>query len=147
MATRHTFRCPTCGEEMRKSTLFDAVKAVADHSEPACRRCGASTALHLSFDFALGVQHKNAEVLASFYPHSPECWDFGGRTVTFYPFLIVAKREERDRAVWLPYWHVVQDDEEKNLKKYGQWAPFMDMKLFKDLLAQARNAGFLNHEA
>jgi hypothetical protein len=123
------------------------VKAVAQHSEPACRRCGASTALHLSFDFALDVPHKNAEVLASFYPHPPEDWrDSSGRTVTFYPFLIVTKREGRDQAVWLPYWHVIRDGEKENLK-YGQWAPFMDMKLFKDLLSQARNAGFLNHEA
>jgi hypothetical protein len=86
-----------------KSTLFDAVKAVADNSKPECRRCGASTDLHLSFDFALGVQDKNAKVLASFYPHPPEDWPCDGRTVTFYPFLVVAKREGRDQAVWLPY--------------------------------------------
>jgi len=63
-------------------------------------------ALHLSFDFALGMQDKNAEVLASFYPHQPEDWR--GGTVTFYPFLTVTKREGRDKAVWLPYWHVTQ---------------------------------------
>ncbi len=101
----------------------------------------------VAFDFALCVREKNAEVLASFYPHPPEDWlDAGGRTVTFYPFLIVTKREGRDQAVWLPYWHVIRDGEKENLK-YGQWTPFMDMELFKDLLAQARNAGFLNHEA
>jgi hypothetical protein len=101
-------------------------------------------ALHLSFDFALGVQDKNAEVLASFYPHQPEDWR--GGTVTFYPFLIVTKREGRDKAVWLPYWHVTQDGEKKTIK-YGQWAPFMDMELFEDLLSQARSAGYLNDEA
>jgi hypothetical protein len=72
MATRHKFRCPTCREETRESRLFDAVKAVADDSKPACRRCGGSTILHLDFDFALGVQDKMAEVLASFYPHQLE---------------------------------------------------------------------------
>jgi hypothetical protein len=120
VATHHYFRCPECPEETRKkSTLFRALKAVAEHSEPACRRCGASTALHLSFDFALGVQDKNAEVLASFYPHPPEPWTDSGRTLTFYPFLIVTKREGRDQAVWLPYWHVVRVGDKENLK-YGQ---------------------------
>ncbi len=146
MTTRHTFRCPACGGETRVSTLFGALKAVAEHSEPACRLCGASTALHLSFALALGVGDKDAEVLASFYPHPPEDWPDSGRTVTFYPFLVVTQREGRDRAVWLPYWHVVRDGEKENLK-YGQWAPFMDMKLFEDLLAQAHNAGFLEHDA
>jgi hypothetical protein len=123
------------------------VKAVAVDNKPECRCCGASTDLHLSFDFALGVQDNNAKVLGSFYPRPPEDWtDSSGRTVTFYPFLIVTKREERDQAVWLPYWHVVRDGKKKTLK-YGQWAPFMDMKLFEDLLSQARNAGYLNDEA
>jgi hypothetical protein len=69
-----------------------------------------------------------------------------GGTVTFYLFLIVTKREGRDKAVWLPYWHVTQDGEKKTIK-YGQWAPFMDMELFEDLLSQARSAGYLNDEA
>jgi hypothetical protein len=111
-------------ENAEKSRLFDAVKAVADDSKPACRRCGGSTALHLSFDFALGAQDKNAKVLASFHPRPPENWCLvsGRRTVTFYPFLVVTEREGRDQAVWLPYWHVVQTGEKENLK-YGQWAP------------------------
>jgi len=122
------------------------VKNVAEDNKPACRSCGASTDLHLSFDFALCVQDKDAKVLASFYPHQLEEWPCEGRTVTFYPFLIVTEREGRDRAVWLPYWHVVRDGGKDN-PKYGQWAPFMDMELFEDLLSQARNDGFLNHEA
>ena len=56
----------------------------------------------LAFDFPLCVREKNAEVLASFYPHPPEDWPCDGRTMTFYPFLVVAKREGRDQAVWLP---------------------------------------------
>jgi hypothetical protein len=121
------------------------VKAVADNRKPECRRYGTSTTLHLTFDFALGVQDKDAEVLASFHPCPPEDWCLvsGKRTVTFYPFLVVTKREGGDRAVWLPYWHVVGDGE-KVERKYGQWAPFMDMELFEDLLAQARNKSFLN---
>jgi hypothetical protein len=119
------------------------VKAVAEHNKPECRRCGDSTVLHLSFDFALDVPHKKTEVLASYHPDPLEQWcDSGGRKVMFYPFLVVMKREERDQAVWLPYWHVVRDGEKDNFK-YGQWAPFMDMKLFKDLLSQARDDGYL----
>jgi hypothetical protein len=114
VTTRHTFRCPECEEGPRKSRLFGAVKAGAEHSEAPCRRCGASTALHFSFDFAIDASHKIAVVLASFYPHPPEDWrDTGGRTVTFYSFLIVTKREGRARAVWLPYWHVIRDGEKK----------------------------------
>jgi len=101
--------------------------------------------LNLSFDFALGASGKNSVVIASFYPHSPEQWweESRERTVTFCPFLVVTKREGRDQAIWLPYWHLIQDDEKVN-HKYGQWAPLMDLKLFEDLLTQARCAGFLD---
>jgi hypothetical protein len=81
------------------------------------------------------VEDKNAEVLASFHPHQPEEWPCDGDTVTFYPFLVVTKREGHDQAVWLPYWHVVGDGEKVN-RKYGQWAPFMKLELFEDLLSQ-----------
>jgi hypothetical protein len=93
------------------------------------------------------VPDRNAKVLVSFYPDHDqlESWNFRGRTVTFYPFLVITERENRDQAAWLPYWHVIQDGEKKS-RKYGQWAPFMDMKLLEDLLTQARNADFLNHE-
>jgi hypothetical protein len=144
MATRYTFQCPACKKETkRKETLFGALRAVSEQNLPVCY-CGASTTLHLSFDFALNASGKNSVVLASFYPDPLETWlNSFGRTVTFYPFLVVTKREGRDQAVWLPYWHGVRDGE-KERYKYGQWAPFMDMELFEDLLTQARNAGFLN---
>lgn len=146
MTAHHAFRCPACGEETRWRILFNALRAVAEQNVPACR-CGASTALHLPFEFALDVPDKNAEVLASFLPHQLEYWqDSRGRTVTFDPFLVITKREGHDQAVWLPNWHVIRDGE-KERRKYGQWAPFMDMKLFEDLLTQARSTGFLNHEA
>jgi hypothetical protein len=86
MTTHHAFRCPACGEETRWRILFNALRAVAEQNVPACR-CGASTALHLTFDFALDVPDKNAEVLASFLPHQLGYWqDSRGRTVTFYRF-------------------------------------------------------------
>jgi len=49
----------------------------------------------------------------------------------------VVLRRGRTRAYWLPYWHV-----EAGKEKYGQWAPFMNERSFKDLLLQARQKGY-----
>lgn len=144
MATHRFFRCPVCREQKRAKSLFSALKAVADNSTPKCPQHATPMSLNLSFDFALDASGKNSVVIASFYPHPPEQWeDSRERTVTFCPFLVVTKREERDQAIWLPYWHLIQEDEKTN-HKYGQWAPLMDMELFEDLLTQARCAGFLD---
>ena len=82
MTTLHTFRCPACGEGRRASTLFEALRGVAEQNVPACR-CGTSIALHLTFDFALDVPDKYAEVLGSFLPDPLEdSWqDSRGRTL------------------------------------------------------------------
>ena len=66
--------------------------------------------------------------------------DVDGNTITFYPFLVVVERHGRGNAIWLPYWHVVEDGIRRK-KKFGQWAPFMDEKLFVDLIVQARENG------
>ncbi len=44
-------------------------------------------------------------------------------------------------SVWFPYWHVV-GHLKKPKYKYGQWAPFMDMRLFGELLRQAEDKGY-----
>lgn len=76
-----------------------------------------------------------------FLPTSPECWtDSKKRKVTFLPFLVILARHGRQDAVWLPYWHVVEDSK-RVFQKYGQWAPFMDAHRFEDLISQARSAG------
>lgn len=99
--------------------------------------------LHLRFDFGLDAVGKDQVVEAAFVPRNPESWpDSLGRTVTFWPFLVITRREKRDRAVWLPYWHIVEDGP-RRISKYGQWAPFMDDVLFADLLRQARDSGRL----
>ncbi len=43
------------------------------------------------------------------------------------------------QAFWLPYWHIKSD-----MRKYGQWAPTIAEPEFRDLLAQARKAGYLD---
>jgi hypothetical protein len=68
--------------------------------------------------------------------------DQQGRRVTFWPFLVFTQRDGRERAVWLPYWHTIEDGGTR-ISRYGQWAPFMDGHLFTNLLDQARAAGYL----
>jgi hypothetical protein len=100
----------------------------------------------MTFDFGLGVIDKECMIEAVFHPHLLESWnDRDGSKVTFYPFLVVLKRGGRDRAVWMPYWHVIESNGGKRPKeKYGQWAPLMDAPLFESLLAQAHKAGVLS---
>jgi hypothetical protein len=98
----------------------------------------------LEFEFGLGAPDKRAAVVGSFLPKVPEAWrDRNGASVTFYPFLVVVERYGRERATWLPYWHVIEH-EGRRQTKYGQWAPFMDRHLFEDLVAQAVRAGMLS---
>ena len=97
----------------------------------------------MSFAFGLDAGGKDQVVEAAFVPEATEDWtDRQGRHATFWPFLVVARRDGRSRAVWLPYWHIVEDGK-KRISKYGQWAPFMDDHLFASLLAQARASGYL----
>jgi hypothetical protein len=124
-------------------TLFDALKEYANVGQPACARCGMPMSLRLRFAFGLGAGDTECTVAACFVPRQLEQWsDATGQGVTFYPFLVVLQRHGREAAVWLPYWHVVATGRSLTTK-YGQWAPFMDEHLFRDLLAQARQSGYL----
>jgi len=78
----------------------------------------------------------------SFLPKPPPQWQDGDRDVIFYPFLVILERDGTERAAWLPYFHVVRSGK-KTVRKYGQWAPFMSIGLFEDLLRQAHEAGYL----
>ena len=98
--------------------------------------------LHLTFDFALGATGKDTVAIASFLPKPPPQWQDGDRDVIFYPFLVILERDGTERAAWLPYFHVVRSGK-KTVRKYGQWAPFMSIGLFEDLLRQAHEAGYL----
>lgn len=80
--------------------------------------------------------------MAAFLPRRIEKWPDHGKKIAFYPFLVVLRQENRKRTVWLPYWHEVKE-RGKSRVKYGQWAPFMDERLFVSLFAQARKAGYV----
>ena len=135
MATERHFECE-CGHS-RCISLFDALRDF--QKRRACAGCGQPKRLHLTFPFEVGVGPTKCEVLAAFLPRKREQWhDRSGKLITFYPFLVVLKRERRKEAFWLPYWH-----DRAGTKLYGQWAPFMDAYLFRDLLTQARKADFV----
>jgi hypothetical protein len=124
--------------------MFSALRRLAQHQMPACPQCQQPMQLHLTYAFALGVTKRDALALAAFLPADPPKWDDQGRVVTFYPFLVVVERAPSERAAWLPYFHVVRDPTtQKVVSKYGQWAPFLGLALFEDLLVQARKAGYL----
>jgi hypothetical protein len=95
--------------------------------------------LRLSFDLGLNAPNPPCVLRDCFVPRELESWkEKDGSPVTFYPFLVILNRGRR-LAAWLPYWHVVER-KKREIKKYGQWAPLMDFKLFSDLLAQARSS-------
>ena len=95
----------------------------------------------------MGIGDADAVALAGFLPTSCPTWKDNGRDVTFYPFMIVVERSNNERAFWLPYFHVIRDPaKSKPICKYGQWAPFMRVDLFEDVLRQARSAGYLAGE-
>jgi len=143
MATERFHLCPRCGWRARAEPLFDSLRDVARARPRPCARCETSTALHLSSPWGLGAGTYQWVVLDVFVPDEPVKWsDKTRRRVTFYPFLVVIEREGGRRHVWLPYWHVVRG-EGKEQKKYGQWAPWMELSTFKELVAKARRKGYL----
>lgn len=125
--------------------MFQMLLRAAEGKISSCARCSGPAAIHLTFDFGLNASHNEAEIEGVFCPRRLESWQTKrGQKVTFYPFLVILKRAHRKRAVWLPYWHVVERRGKRPAQKYGQWAPFMDARLFESLLAQAREAGLVN---
>jgi hypothetical protein len=144
MATTRLLVCKRCGPSRLRSTLFDALLAQARGAARPCSRCGARVALRLTFEFGLNASHSECTVLDCFVPQRPRSWrDRDGSRVRFYPFLVILRRHGRGLAAWLPYWHTVEKAGRKPVRKYGQWATFMDSDLFEDLLAQARAKGYL----
>lgn len=142
-----TVREWVCRRGCRKhaGSLFSALLDLAREQQRNCATHELSQVLQLRFDFGLNAQHKISTVLGCFTPRRPPSWKgANGRPVQFFPFLVVVRRHGKREAAWLPYWHLVGTRGRKEpIKKYGQWAPYMDMHLFHDLLRQARSRGFL----
>lgn len=142
MATTRRWVCPECRKSRPAERLFDALLAISKGHRPMCDDCRTPYQLCMKFDFGLGAHHSDCVVSDSLVPTRLETWRDGvGNKVTFYPFLVVLRRLKRDMAIWLPYWHLVGGS--RRIMKYGQWAPFMDLHLFEDLLSQAREKGYL----
>jgi hypothetical protein len=130
MATVRQWRCAGCGPVSNAGPLFEALSSVAHRRIPSCEACSIRKELHLAFAFGLDAEGKDQVVEDAFVPKEPEFWqDKLDRTVTFWPFFVITRRAGRERAVWLPYWHIVEKGN-KRISKYGQWAPFMDAHLF-----------------
>jgi hypothetical protein len=144
MATGRWYKCPCGYQRPKQPALLGALQNLAKKKMPPCPNCQTSMELHLKFDLALGAKGKDAVGLASFFPSSVQ-WENAGHQVDFYPFLVILKRSNGKHAVWLPYFHRDRDPKKsKPVIKYGQWAPFMELQLFEDLLGQARQAGLLS---
>lgn len=141
MATDRFHLCPKCGRKSPAGLLFDSLHAVSLGKLHTCDQCATNMVLHLSFAWGLDAGSFECVVLDAFLPDEPVKWsDKNGREVTFYPFLVITEGKG-DRVAWLPYWHVVRGEEEQ--KKYGQWAPSMDLSTFQELVAKARAKGYL----
>ena len=140
MATIRQFICDTC-KPANAGNLFEALRKIATTRSLPCPRCGNPLRLRLKFNFGLNAKHSDCTVLAAFTPQRREKWkDENGNPVEYYPFLVFLKRHGRETAVWLPYWHLVTT-KKRVIRKYGQWAPFMDMHLFRNIMRQARQRG------
>jgi ribosomal protein S14 len=139
-----------CGEGHKlglAKLMFDALRDFSE-SKPVsdCPACGRPRGLYRLFDFGLGARQAECKVLHAFLPREPECWQHGQEWVNFYPFLIAMEYTDgRGKTFWLPYWHTVtrEGSGKREIKKYGQWAPFLGEDLFRSLLAQARGKGYL----
>jgi hypothetical protein len=146
MATGRFLICDQCGPSLAGGTLFDVLLARAHGRPQHCAHCGSPTGLQLKFDFGLNAADSECTVRDCFVPRQLESWNETDESkVTFYPFLVIVQRHGRELAAWLPYWHVVERGK-KPAKKYGQWAPFMDLHLFADLLDQARARGYTSEQ-
>ncbi len=143
MATERYYVCVQCHERRNQPHLFEGLREIST-SVPRCKACGGTAELHLVFNFGLEAGSAECKVLHAFLPRDLEVWQQkDGKWVTFYPFLVVMERtDKKAQAFWLPYWHEVEGAGTRK-RKYGQWAPFVDEPLFKSLVAQAREKGYL----
>jgi hypothetical protein len=142
MATQRSLVC-RCKTPKHPSSLFGVLFTRATRADHAvCETCSGPQRLWLTFDFALGAGSRTCEVLAAFLPQRRASWPDDGGKITFHPFLVVLRQGNGKRTYWLPYWHEVEKRGEVRLK-YGQWAPYMDERLFVSLIGKARRAGYL----
>jgi|HubBroStandDraft_6_1064221.scaffolds.fasta_scaffold93887_3 hypothetical protein len=136
MATERYYNCSKCHKRTHSSELLFDELIDFPASIPTCF-CGESNELLLIPPFAFGAGGKCFKVLDAF--HEEVSWEDNGKSITFYPFLIVLENtDDKSMKVWLPYWHL-----EESKRKFGERAPWMDAELLDGLLAKARAKGYL----
>jgi hypothetical protein len=129
-----------CPGSVYAASLFDTLLEFSK-SPQSCESCGSIKELRVVFPFGLGAGTTECKVIDVF--HESDWWQDGHKKTTFHPFLVVVQPVESGTTkIWLPYWHCVEDSG-KTHKKYGQWAPNMDVSLFESLINQARARGHL----
>ncbi len=143
MATDAYFQWTSCPDYSYPG-MFEGLREIAENRVAPCAKCGASRKFHLDFNFATdGSGPRRCTVINAFLPSARPKWRQGKEFVEFFPFLVFLDQPKSyDRGVWLPYWHV-KGPKGRTRPVFGQWAPFMDLALYNDLVAQARAAGCL----
>jgi len=150
VATSKTWRCLRCGKSRKAKNLFDALLDIVEQRPNKCA-AGHDEKFFLGFPFALGIGRTDWEVKAAYLPkkRSPK-WRNGKDKVQFFPFLVIVEHAPSNpnqtphTSVWTPYWHAIKGV--KETKKYGQWAPHMELGVFHDLVEQACKGGFMKRQ-
>ena len=99
--------------------------------------------LNIHFAYSFNASGAECVVLDAFLPDNLDGWqDNLGRRVTHYPFLVITETAVHVKGAWLPYWHIVGSGN-ATTKKFGQWAPSMDLSTFAQLVEKAQAKGYL----
>lgn len=141
MATEVKYLCPKCRQAQWYS-LFQALGSKAG-GRLSCSSCKHDLEMQLTFSKRIGF---DGRVVAAFLPDDINEWDEGKEHWEFYPFLVIVeslKNDEPGQKIWLPYWHKVTANDGGIRTPYGQWAPFIDINAFQQLLKKARKKGYL----
>jgi len=140
MATKFKFICSVCSTSTKSGKMITALRQLAEQKMPTC--CSQPQNLSMQFDFAFGVNRDPFHAVAAYLPNPIPQWHDGNSVVDFSSFLVVLQREDgSNQSIWLPYWHIVTANG-KTKHKYGQWAPFMRIDLFSQLVGKAVDAGY-----
>lgn len=145
MATDRYFVCGKCKTQEWADSLFDTLKDHANGVRYPCSECQTELEIQLTFNFGLDAGPHPCKVLDVFLPATIHNWPReSGATVEFYPFLVMVESlDEGYASAWLPYWHLVKHPSGGVKKKYGQWAPFIDLESYVSLVQKARDKGYI----
>ncbi len=141
MSTNKIFRCEKCKDQRYVGELFSALLSITRNETFKCLKCEGCYRIHLNFQFALGVNQNEGEVIAAYLPDKLDQWTNKGDEITYYPFLVVLKYNY-GKEIWLPYWHVIKRGD-KLLKRYGQWAPVIRMNDFMEMTDRAKSENYI----